>query len=383
MKRILALALVALPLWSMAQDDMYFMPSKKQKNTEQAKVQRPATITFVTEPSTVDYKSNRQSDDAYNRRYSSGEWQTSGGGLPDDSLMTATIDSVYTDSRYDMDDPELDYRYSRRLVRFHSPRYHVSPYYWDVVYGYGAWDYLYDPYDPWYYHYGWSYGWSWGPWDCWYGGIWGWSRPYAWTYWGWGPGWHHHCHLAYAHHSYHSVPRSSRGALYGNRGGNIRTSALAHGRSGGIRGGALASTRQASQGYRGSFRSNATAGRGTSERRTSATRGGSYSNYSNSRSRTEGGAYRQSAAASERTTSASRGTYSNSRSSVSERSSSSERQSYSRSTYNSNSSSRSTYTPSSRSSSSYGGGSFGGGSFGGSRGGGSFGGGDSRGGGRR
>lgn len=182
-----------------------------------------ARMETVVAPTVVDYHSNTRNEDEYNRRY------VYDGQYSEDSLA-ARIDTVGIDDaqpRYDMNDPELDYRYSRRLVRFHSPRLYAlaSPYYWDLYYGYGAWDYLYDPWDPWYWHYGWSYGWTWGPWDCWYGSIWGWSHPCSWTYWGWGPGWIRPVY--YTSYRRNIVPRefnSSRGHMAaGNR---IRTNAV-------------------------------------------------------------------------------------------------------------------------------------------------------------
>ncbi len=224
MKRFLTLALVLVPLLSMAQDDLYFTSSKKVKEAAQkrAAASMSARTETVVAPAVVDYHSNTRSEDEYNRRY------VYDGQYPDESL-DARIDTVGIDDvqpRYDMNDPELDYRYSRRIVRFHSPRLYAltSPYYWDLYYGYGAWDYLYDPWDPWYWHYGWSYGWTWGPWDCWYGSIWGWSRPYGWTYWGWGPSWSRPVYYTTYHRDI--VPRefnSSRGHMAaGNR---IRTNA--------------------------------------------------------------------------------------------------------------------------------------------------------------
>lgn len=223
MKRLLTLALVLVPLLSMAQDDLYFTSSKKAK--EAAQKRATASMTARTEtvaaPTVVDYHSNTRGEDEYNRRY------VYGGQYAEDSLAARidTIDDVQP--RYDMNDPELDYRFSRRIVRFHSPRLYAltSPYYWDLYYGYGAWDYLYDPWDPWYWHYGWSYGWTWGPWDCWYGSIWGWNHPYSWSYWGWGPGWSRPVY--YTSYYRNSVPRdfnSSRGHMAaGNR---IRTNAV-------------------------------------------------------------------------------------------------------------------------------------------------------------
>lgn len=244
MKRLVTLALILVPLLSMAQDDLYFTSSKKAKEAAQKRAasSMSARTQTVVAPTVVDYNSNTRSEDEYNRRYVySGDLQNAGGAYMDDSLA-ARIDTIgveNTRSRYDMNDPELDYRYSRRLVRFHSPRLYAltSPYYWDLYYGYGAWDYLYDPWDPWYWHYGWSYGWTWGPWDCWYGSIWGWSHPYSWTYWGWGPSWSRPVY--YASYYRNTVPRdfnSSRGHMAaGNR---VRTNALG-GRDLGVRTSAL------------------------------------------------------------------------------------------------------------------------------------------------
>lgn len=222
MKKLLALALVLLPLAGLAQDDLYFTPSKKAKKVKTLPAQSlEARVKPVEAPVVADYHSNTRSDDEYNRR-----------GLYDGSYAedtVAAIDGEMEGGRgvYDMDDPELDYRFSRRIVRFHSPRLYAlaSPYYWDLHYTLGAWDYLYDPYDPWYWHYGWGYGWTWGPWDCWYGGIYGWHRPYDWAYWGWGPCWSRPVwHVNYFRNTVPRSHTSTRGHMAaGNR---IRTSAL-------------------------------------------------------------------------------------------------------------------------------------------------------------
>lgn len=225
MKRFLALTLILFPLLSMAQDDLYFTSSKKVKEAAQKRVAASmnARMETVVAPTVVDYHSNTRNEDEYNRRY------VYDGQYSEDSLA-ARIDTVGIDDaqpRYDMNDPELDYRYSRRLVRFHSPRLYAlaSPYYWDLYYGYGAWDYLYDPWDPWYWHYGWSYGWTWGPWDCWYGSIWGWSHPCSWTYWGWGPGWIRPVY--YTSYRRNIVPREFNSSREHMAAGNrIRTNAV-------------------------------------------------------------------------------------------------------------------------------------------------------------
>lgn len=403
MKRLLTLAFVLVPLLGMAQDDLYFTSSRKAKEAAQRRTPSLSARTeVVVPPAVVDYNSNQRSDDEYNRRYvHAGEYQTSGGAVLDDSLA-ASIDSVDVYGRYDMDDPELDYRYSRRIVRFHSPRFYAltSPYYWDLYYGYGAWDYLYDPWDPWYWHYGWGYGWSWGPWDCWYGGIWGWHHPYAWTYWGWGPSWSRPVHYGVSYRNF--VPRqynSARGHMAANN--RLRTNALgrsinhtrtsALGRAGMENGRTMASgvrsgtpgVRTGTQGYRTSAAGARTSAPGA---RTTTRSGGAYTDYTNART----GRTTMSANEGARAQAQSRA-----RTSAAQRTTVGRNNSYtpSRSYSNQNSSSRTsvqsqptpTYTPSTRSSSSGGfgggGGSFGGG--GGSRGGGGGfgGGGGSRGGG--
>ena len=410
MKRLLTLALFVIPLLSMAQDDLYFTSSKKAKAEAARQVERQMRAreqelkkemrakeqevkkdlnarqsgvgTTAMPAPVVDYNSNRRSEDEYNRRYVNGAYQGAIGQQGNDTLEARIngVDSDDADSKYDMDDPELDYRFSRRIVRFHSPRLYAlaSPYYWDLYYDYGAWDYLYAPYDPWYYHWGWSYGWSWGPWDCWYGSIWGWHHPYAWAYWGWGPGWHYSYPVHHVTYARNVMPRqfnSPRGHM--NAGNRIRTNAL--GRSINTRTSALNRT-------------------GIASSRTSAVGRASLSNRTSAIGRTDAQTRTQ--------------TYGRSRTSANTRSGSSEeRYIPSRSSSNQNSSSRSSETrsrtstvqrsnattrttsptPSRSTSPSYGGASRsgsigGGGSFGGgSRGGGSFGGGGgvSRGGGSR
>lgn len=280
MKRFLALILILFPLLSMAQDDLYFTSSKKVKEAAQKRVAASmnARMETVVAPTVVDYHSNTRNEDEYNRRY------VYDGQYSEDSLA-ARIDTVGIDDaqpRYDMNDPELDYRYSRRLVRFHSPRLYAlaSPYYWDLYYGYGAWDYLYDPWDLWYWHYGWSYGWTWGPWDCWYGSIWGWSHPCSWTYWGWGPGWIRPVY--YTSYRRNIVPRefnSSRGHMaagnrirtnaVGGRNLNTRTSAL--GSRVGVVGGATTAAGRTRTTVQGSRMANTRTG------------GTSYTDYTNAR----------------------------------------------------------------------------------------------------
>lgn len=409
MKRLLTLALFVIPLLSMAQDDLYFTSSKKAKAEAARQVERQMRAreqevkkdlnarqsgvgTTAMPAPVVDYNSNRRSEDEYNRRYVNGAYQGAIGQQGNDTLEARIngVDSDDADSKYDMDDPELDYRFSRRIVRFHSPRLYAlaSPYYWDLYYDYGAWDYLYAPYDPWYYHWGWSYGWSWGPWDCWYGSIWGWHHPYAWAYWGWGPGWHYSYPVHHVTYARNVMPRqfnSPRGHM--NAGNRIRTNALGRSintRTSAVNRTGIASSRTSAVGRTSiSNRTSALSRSGAIERTDAQTRTQTY------------GRSRTSAASRENTTrSSSEERYIPSRSSSNQNSSSrsSETRSRTSTIQRSNTTTRSTSPAPSRSTSpSYGGVSRsssigGGGSFGGgSRGGGSFGGGGgvSRGGGSR
>jgi hypothetical protein len=180
MKRLLLMMIVlTAPIVMMAQDDdLYFTPSKKASKT-------------TTSSTDIEvYNTNARNEDEYNRRgitngyagsYSSDDYQTGGGYDAQAETEVVPVDTI------DVDDDESYYRYSRRLLRFHTPRIYAlsSPYYWDLVYGYGIYDYLYDPfYDPFFYDpyfYSWGYGWGWSPWNAWYGPFWGWHGYYGWS----------------------------------------------------------------------------------------------------------------------------------------------------------------------------------------------------------
>lgn len=230
MKRLLLMALVlSAPLFMMAQDDdLYFSPSRKAAKTS-------AGASSVRSNDIEVYNTNARDEDEYNRRnmsagyagsYSSDSYQT-GGGYGSRDGVVERVDSI------DVDDEENYYRFSRRLLRFHTPRIYAlsSPYYWDLVYGYGIYDYLYDPYyyDPFFYDpyfYSWGYGWGWSPWRAWYGPMWGWGGyRYAWSYWGYGPGWHVGYCVGISYHHGRGFDRG--GSVHHGR--TIRTSALANG----------------------------------------------------------------------------------------------------------------------------------------------------------
>ena len=239
MKKLFLLSLAVLPFINAAaqDDDLYFTPDmngvvEDVQTNSPSNNRRTDDAVYANAKYSV-YNNNARDEDEYNRRYNfSGGYQTEGGA--DYSLDYESNDTVFnTDTIYDNTD---DYAYSRRILRFHSPRVAValsSPYYWDLVYGYGVYDYLYDAYyDPFFYSWGWGYGWSWGPWSCWYGGLWGWYHPYHWSYWGWGPGWRHSYwggHYRWNHGRYSD--RGGRGGFRNrfDRGQSIRTNHLANG----------------------------------------------------------------------------------------------------------------------------------------------------------
>ena len=383
MKRyILLIMALTLPFMLSAQtedDDMYFVPSKKsaQKSAAKDRQMSEGEVQRIPHAQVVDYGSSRRSDDEYNRRYKSGGYAgryNESGNAQSDSLQ-GTVERV-TDSDADRyRDEAEDYAYSRRILRFHSPRLGIaisSPWYWDMVYDYGVYDYLYDSYyyyDPYLYSFGWGYGWSWGPWASWYGPIWGWHTPYAWTYWGWGPGWYGpgwHGHGPGVNRGQYAY-RGTVSNRFG-QGERIRTSALA--------GGANAAT------GRGTFGTRTSAlGRNGYDTRTSTFNRGTYGTVNANDNRYNSGVIRGLGRSDGNRTSVYNNQRSQNRVTVNntDRNTNTDRTSVN----------RNTYTPSRSSGSTFGGGNTGGsrGSFGGgggSRGGGFGGGGGvSRGGGRR
>lgn len=210
MKRFYVYLFAALlPLVANAQydDDMYFGTSSKkttkttttptQNTTLQSSVSDPTGLSDWSDNDIEVYNSSSRDEDEYNRRYNYSDYS---GTIEqgDDSLSS---DVQYVDEKssdYDINDDENDYRYSRRILRFHSPHVGVivsSPLYWDLVYDYGAYDFLYADYyyyDPFFWGPGWGYAWGWRPWHSWYSPIWGYHYYYdPWVSWGYGPMWGH------------------------------------------------------------------------------------------------------------------------------------------------------------------------------------------------
>lgn len=206
-KTLILFALVAaMPLTMNAQDDMYFVPTKK--NVEKSKKN------FGMPKDTYYSGSNRSIDD-YNRRNRTECWE---GDLCNGSQVVA-IDSLGNEiatakvknrkARRDSLMNDDDFKYTRRMEmwdgyqcsnaywhgyndgrfnRWYGWSTFYDPWYYSSWYGpYGHW---YDPwYDPWYYGYaGWYGNWYGG----WYGGWYGSWRPY---YYDWG--WHGHYYPVY------------------------------------------------------------------------------------------------------------------------------------------------------------------------------------------
>lgn len=169
MKKLLMLLVLAaaMPLASMAQDDVYFTPKKSADKS--AVDEKPAY-----------YSGSNRDVDEYNRygRLNSYYQKIGSDSLGNDIITLRPGKGVYPDSTY-VDTAYVypgsakfdnnDYTYSRRMARWDG-------YYDPWLYGY------YDPwYDPWYYG-SWYGGWY----DPWYYGYAGWYSPWYYGYYGWG-----------------------------------------------------------------------------------------------------------------------------------------------------------------------------------------------------
>ena len=148
MKKLVLFSVMAfaLPTILLAQDDVYFTPSKESiREYKAAKVARRDAY----------YSGINKSDSEYNRRVSLDKVYRKIGkdSLGNDIVQvkdqngTCQVDTVYQFDRY-FEDADNDFTYSRRMGRF------------DDFYGY---------YDPWYYGYsGFGFRASFGYWNPWY-----------------------------------------------------------------------------------------------------------------------------------------------------------------------------------------------------------------------
>lgn len=191
MKKLFLLSVLAgavsLSAWAQ-DDDMYFVPTKKNVASQRAAYGVPAG-TY--------YSGSSRSVDDYNR------WGSSYEVLPADTgdIITFTgVEGVYPDS-------VGDFQLTQQMARWDG--YEPSTAYWDG-YAQGRSDYLYGWHSPWYYssYYPWYDSWYWDPWY--HGGYWGWYDPwYYGGYWGWG---------GYYSHWYYR-PWHYYGGWYGGGGG--------------------------------------------------------------------------------------------------------------------------------------------------------------------
>lgn len=225
MKKTIIMSTLAalLPLTSIAQDDLYFVPSKK--NVE--KVKREYGI-----PKDTYYSGSNRSVDEYNRRGHTECWEKESVGQSEiiaiDSLGnpidTLQLGQKSTKRFLDTDD---DYECTRRMAMWDG--YQVSNAYW---HGYndgrfGRWYGWSSYWDPWYYSSWYSPYSFW--YDPWYTGYYGWYSGYYhpfYDYWGWGWGW------PYDHYHYIGGVAHSHGGYYGTG----RTGTANHGGGGSGRG---------------------------------------------------------------------------------------------------------------------------------------------------
>lgn len=231
---LLSVLLMLMPCSIMAQDDLYFTPSKQSKmesKIENLQTEEPAY-----------YSGSDRDVDEYNRR---GKLSSYYQKIGEDSLGNDIIvfhagdgsydvskaDTVYrgSGSYYDGD----DYTYSRRMSRFdgwydpwfysHSLYPWYDPWYDPWYYGYGyGWSWRYGWYSPWYYGYGY-YGWGYP-----YYGYYGWGYPRGYAYYGHTGTRNHHfprqIGQGSSRHSYgrngSSRPYGSHSRSYGNNSNN-------------------------------------------------------------------------------------------------------------------------------------------------------------------
>ena len=206
---LLAILIAAMPLTSMAQDDLYFNPKKeaKEKAEKKAALQKAYEQQRARRDSiySLFWSGSNRGVDEYNR---GGHFLSHYEKVGTDSLGNDIIqfhvgkgvapDSIYDDAYFAQKyaNQDEDFARTRDMSRwdgYYDPwfydYYGYGPYYWRSRmwgwhnpwrYGYyaGWYDPWFDPwYDPWYYGYaGWYGGWY-DPWYYGWGGPWYWGGP--------------------------------------------------------------------------------------------------------------------------------------------------------------------------------------------------------------
>lgn len=233
---LLSIAFGVMP-WSVsAQDDMYFVPSKKSATTVTSRSSHYNGEGYRMPRDTYYSGSNRSIDD-YNRRSGSHYEVVSSDTTGNDIIDFTAVEGVYPDSTM-----QQDFALTREMTRWDG--YEPEESYWD---GYEAgrrdgirsawrspWYYssYYSWYDPWYYD-PWYYGYYGYPG---YYGYYGWYRPwYYGTYWDW-----EYYHYGYYYPNYYyggwSTPRHNYAIRTTGNTGTIDRRGTTHGRFIGSRG---------------------------------------------------------------------------------------------------------------------------------------------------
>ena len=181
---LLSVMALALPTALLAQDDVYFTPSKESVR-EYKDAQKTHRYAY--------YSGISKSDSEYNRRNALDKVYRKIGqdSLGNDIVQYKSQDGIYrTDTIYQFDryfeSTEDDFAYSRRLGRFDDFYGYYSPWYYDYPhygfrYSYRSWDpWYWGYYDPWYmgYYDPWYYRYRRGWYDPWGDGYYGWGYPY-------------------------------------------------------------------------------------------------------------------------------------------------------------------------------------------------------------
>ena len=205
---ILSMALVLTSLQAMAQDDMYFMPSKKQKAEREAARQARQANSNYERIDYRDYSGSNRNVDENNRMGSQVDVLPADTG---DVITFDPVEGVYPDS-------VGDYQLTKQMTRFDD--YVPSIAYWegysagrrDAWGWYSPWYYssLYSWYDPWYYDPWYSYGWY-DPWyyDPWY-------YNYGWRHYGYWGGYYYHPVVYVGGGGYHYSGTSGNRSRFGN-----------------------------------------------------------------------------------------------------------------------------------------------------------------------
>lgn len=260
-----------MPIQTMAQDDIYFVPSKKSKQTKRE----------YTVPAETYYSGSKRNVDEYNRQSFHFERLDS---TDNDIITFDAVEGVYPDSTANQAE---DYAYTRRMSRFEDYEWKEaydegyrdgrsdswlwrSSFYYDPWY-YDNWYYNTFYYDPWYYN-GWSYS-SWHPsWRI------GWNYP---SYWHRPNYWHSTWYGGITYRPYRGVTGTrDKGVFRNDRRGTFTTNTAT----------ATSNNRSENSSFRssrGSFSNgNTTTNRTTTTTTTNTTRNNTYNTQRNTSSNT-------------------------------------------------------------------------------------------------